>query len=274
MEEKEQKENVIKILRNNHFVHEYLEQNGISPEITRNPRFQSIIWNISVKLQQNGIDFSQDNAAYKWMQNNIKIGQQGEVMYVISGKESYYSNNLCESRVQFVKYFNNGGTIQREVREIDEEGKQGLHILSSYNMDGIEEEQFLDDKQSKYYFNIKRIKNRPDLKVVLEYDKEQKRMTNIDYEGRVMFEALEDLTPNMIEIDPLGVNPKLKKGAIQCYVSIRIKDEKKFYLPLPEKDREEQLQYYKRLNENYHITKIFETGIAKLLYVRNREMNK
>ncbi len=279
MEEDKLKENVIQMIRSNHFVQEYLEQREIAEEIKKNPRFQSIIWHISVMLKRQGIDFTQKEAV-KWIQDNIKIGEQGkEIMYVISGEDGYYPTNFA-SRVQFIKYFCDQEGMKREVAEVDEQGEQTLQILSKYNEDGIEESQFVEDKQSESISIVQRVENRPELKSIAEYDKKTKQMINIDYEKRFIWVALEDLSPNLIEADPMETNPLLKFGGKQFYQPFSSIDRKQIQLtgnrilPLPEINREEQLQYYKESNENYHRTKVFEKGIAKMLMVRDRNIKR
>lgn len=279
MEEDKLKEDVIQMIRSNHFVQEYLEQKGVAEEIKRNPRFQSIIWHISVMLKRQEIDFTEQEAV-KWIQDNIKIGEQGkEIMYAISEEDGYYPTNLA-SRVQFIKYFCDQEGMKREVAELGEQGEQTLQILSKYNEDGIEESQFVDDKQSEYISIVQRVENRPELKSIADYDKKTKQIINIDYEKRFIWVALEDLAPNLIEADPIGTNPLLKCGTGQFYQSFSSIDRKQIQLtgnrilPLPEINREEQLQYYKESNENYHRTKVFEKGIAKMLMVRNRDIKR
>ncbi len=279
MEEDKLKENVIQMIRSNHFVQEYLEQRGIAEEIKKNPRFQSIIWHISVMLKRQGIDFTQKEAV-KWIQDNIKIGEQGkEIMYVISGEDGYYPTNFA-SRVQFIKYFCDQEGIKRKVVEVGKQGEQTLQIVSKYNEDGIEESQVVDNKQSDDIAIIQRIKARPELKSIADYDKKTKQMVDIDYEERIFWVALEDLNPNLIEVDPIGTNPLLKFGGRQFYQPFSMIDKKQIQLmgnrilPLPEINREEQLQYYKESNEKYHRTKVFQKGIAKMLMVRNKDIRR
>ncbi len=279
MEEDKLKEDAIQMIRSNHFVQEYLEQKGVAEEIKRNPRFQSIIWHISVMLKRQEIDFTEQEAV-KWIQDNIKIGEQGkEIMYAILEKDGYYPTNFT-SRVQFIKYFCDREGMKREVVELGEQGEQTLQILSKYNEDGIEESQFVDEKQSKCISIIQRVENRPELKSIANYNKETKQITAINYEKRFFWVALEDLSPNLIEVDPIETNPLLKCGTRQFYLPFSSIDRKQIQLtgnrilPLPEIDREEQLQYYKESNENYHRTKVFEKGIAKMLMVRNRDIKR
>lgn len=234
MEEDKLKENVIQMIRSNHFVQEYLEQGGIAEEIKKNPRFQSIIWHISVMLKRQGIGFTEQKAV-KWIQDNIKIGEQG---------------------------------------------KETLQILSKYNEDGIEESQLVDDKQSDCIAIVQRVKNRPEWNSLTDYDKKRKQIININYEKRNFWVALEDLNPNLIEVDPIGTNPLLKYGRGQFYEFFSSTETEKMrlmgsqILPLSEINREEQLQYYKELNEKYHRTKVFEKGIAKMLMVRNKDIKR
>ncbi len=279
MEEHELKEDIIQMIRSNHFVQEFLEQRRITEEIKRNPRFQSIIWHISVMLKQQGLDFTKQEAI-EWIQNNIKIGEQGkEIMYAISEKDGYYPNNLIP-HIQFVRYFYDQEGMKREVTELDENRKQTLQILSKYNEDGIEETQFVDDKQGDYISMIQRVENRPELISIADYNKETKQLTAINYEKRFFWVAWEDISPNLIEMDPMETNLALKYGRTQAYEPFSAKERKQMQLsgnrilPLPEQEREKQLQYYKELNEQYHRTRIFELGMAKMLNVRNREIRK
>lgn len=276
MEENEKQKDVIYMLRSNHFVEEYLEQKEIAPEIKRNPRYQSIIWHISVMLKRQGIDFTKEEAI-KWIDENIKIGKQGEVLYAISESDGYYPINAAPA-IQFVKYFHDKDGMKRMVKEVKEQGEERQFIIiSNYNKDGIEESQVVYDK---YGISIvERVKNRPELKRISTYDKNEKEIKKIEHEQRILWVALEDLAPNKIEIDPIDIYPFLKNGSFGCHTYTglsyeeekHIQDAKYRILPLPQKNREEQLQDYKTLNERYHRTKVFELGIAKMLSVRNRD---
>lgn len=278
MEDDKIKENVIEMMRSNHFVQEYLEQRGIAEKIKKNPRFQSIIWHISVMLKRQEIDFAGQEAV-KWIQDNIKIGEQGkEIMYVISGKDRYYpSDSNMDSSIQFVKYFYDQEGIKRAVREMKGQ-EETLQILSKYNEDGIEECQKVDDQQ--HMFIIQRIKNRPELKGITEYDKKTGKAVRIYYEKRFFWVALEDFAPNLIEVDPIETQPILKYGIPPFYEPFstidrqQIKLTRNQILPLPEKNREELLKNYKEANKQYHRTNVFEKGMAKMLKVGNREIKR
>ena len=278
MENDKLKKDVIQMMRSNHFVGEYLEQRGIAEEIKRNPRFQSIIWHISVMLKRQKIDFTGQEAV-KWIQDNIKIGEQGnEIMYVISGKDRYYpSNTNMDSTIQFVKYFYDQEGMKRAVKEM--KGQEvTLQILSEYNEEGIEECQKVDDQQ--YISMIQRIENRPELKVITDYNKETKEAVGRSYEKRFFWVALEDFAPNLIEVDPIETQPIFKYEIPPFYEPFSIIDRQQIeltrnlILPLPEIYREKQLKEYKETNEAYHRTNVFEKGMAKMLSVRNREIKR
>lgn len=271
------KKDAIQMTRSNYFVQEYLGQRGIAEEIKRNPRFHSIIWHISVMLKRQGIDCT-GKEAVKWIQDNIKIGEHGkEIMYVISTEDGYYPCQYSAPGIQFVKYFHDQEGMKREVKEIRGQ-KETLQIVSQYNEDGIEEWQKVDDKQSKYISIIQRINNRPDLKVITDYDKEEKKMIEKSYEKRFFWVALEDLAPNLIEVDPIETESILKNKISTFYVPFsmidiqQIQGTNNLILPLPEIKREEQWKRYKLLNKKYYRTNVFEKGIAKMLMVRNREI--
>lgn len=66
MREDKKKREACYIVRSNHFVEEYLKQKAIAPKIKENPRFQSILWNISIMLKKQGIDFTKEEAI-KWI---------------------------------------------------------------------------------------------------------------------------------------------------------------------------------------------------------------
>ena len=204
MEDDKIKENVIQMTRSNHFVQEYLAQMGIAEKIKINPRFQSIIWHISVMLKRQGIDFTTQEAV-KWIQDNIRIGEQGqEIRYVISGKDGYYPSGMnVSSAIQFVRYFYDEEGMKRQVKEMNKQ-EETIQILSQYNEDGIEECQWVEDKQRQTISKIERIENRPELKVIIEYNKKTKEVIGIDYEKRAFWVGLEDFAPNLIEVDPIG----------------------------------------------------------------------
>lgn len=276
MEDDKKQEDIIYILRSNHFVQEYFEQNSVNIEIRRNPRFQSIIWHVSVMLKQQKINFAKKEAV-EWIHDNIQIGEQGEIMYMLSEKDGYFPLGSTRA-IQFIKYFCDEEGLKRGVKEINEKGHETLHIISNYNQDGIEEKQTIYDKKSGYINVYERIKNRPELRRLVEYDQNKKMINSIEYEKRIFWVALEDLNPNLIEVDPIGINPLLRFGGTPFYEEFSNEDKKQVentrnrILPLTEKNREEQLQYYKRLNKHYCRTTAFEIGIAKMLSVKNKEL--
>ncbi len=89
---------------------------------------------------------------------------------------------------------------------------------------------------------------------------------------------MEDLAPNLIEVDPIETESILKNKISTFYVPFsmidiqQIQGTNNLILPLPEIKREEQWKRYKLLNKKYYRTNVFEKGIAKMLMVRNREI--
>lgn len=262
---------IINFLRSNHLVQECLEHKPIHAEFKNNPRFQSIIWHISVMLNRAGLDFS-DKKATEWIDTNITIGEQGEIIYILSPEDRYYLAHSPEG-LQFVKYFFDQNGLKRSVVEVGKNNKRNLQILSSYNEDGIEESQIVEDFEANYISNLTRVKNHPELRRIIDYSKNEEKIKSVEYEQRTFWVALEDLNPNLIEVDPLETNPLLKYGNSHFYDTLSIKNENQIPA-LPEMRREELFQDYKNLNRNYHRTTDFEKGIAKLFCVRNRDFFK
>lgn len=208
--------------------------------------------------------------------DNIKIGKQGEIMYMLPADEGYYPVKK-EPAIQFVKYLYDKEGLQRMVKEIAEGGKETFSLINYYNEDGIEEKQVIEDEYGVSM--IQRLKNRPEIIKFITYDSKEKNIASIQYWKRRFLLALEDLTPNLIEVDPVKINPFIMNEEIghSLYEGMteieerQIRNSEDEIWPLPEITREEQLQYYKRLNERYHRTKAFELGIEKILSIRNRE---
>lgn len=197
-------------------------------------------------------------------------------MYMLQAEEGYYPINR-ETAIQFVKYLYDKEGLKRMVREITEQGKETFLLTNYYNEDGIEEKQILDDEYGIFF--IERIKNRPELIKTTTFDKAGKNIKDIKYEKRLLWIALEDLSPNLIEVDPITINPFFTNKEIinMLYEGItkieeqQIRNRGNEIWALSQMYREEQLQYYKSLNKRYHRTEVFELGIAKMLSIRNRE---
>ncbi len=257
-------ENKVYFLRSNHFVEEYLNSLPINPTLKNNPRFQSIIWYISVVLKRQKIPFNSEEAK-TWMQNQIHIGKNGEVRYILDKQDNYYPNTL-EKGIQFVQYSCEEGQIQRQVKELLRQNTS-WEILSFYNNDGIEEKQIVKDYQNQEIFIFERIKNFPELRNVMEY-KAGSETAKTYPERRIFWVGLEDLNPNLVEIDPLESNPLIKLGPLPEFYEEFLTEKK--IVPLPEERREKIFKYYQDVNQEYGRTTVFEKGIAKLLNVRNR----
>lgn len=89
---------------------------------------------------------------------------------------------------------------------------------------------------------------------------------------------MEDLNPNLIEMDPLETNLLLKYSSPpEFYSEVRNRnfmvDEmlKNGKIALPEQTRQQNFDYYQEVNEQYGRTSAFEKGMAKLFMVRNRQ---
>lgn len=160
-------EDKIYILQSNHFVEEYLNELPICPKLKENPRFQAIIWHISVMLKREGIPF-QEEQAKKWIENQIHIGKNGEVGYMLNAKDRYYPDSYF-STIQFVQYAYNGEQVQRHVKEVNNQ-ETTMEILSFYNGDGIEEKQLVSDEIYGNRHLFERVKNNPELRHVQEYN--------------------------------------------------------------------------------------------------------
>lgn len=165
----ENKEDKIYILQSNHFVEEYLKQLPIHPELKENPRFQAIIWHISVMLKREGIPFH-DEQAKRWIEHQIHVGKNGEIGYMLNAKDRYYPDD-CSQAIQFVQYSHNGEQVQRHVKEVEVNNQETtMEILSFYNGDGIEEKQLVSDEIYGNRHLFERVKNNPELRHVQEYN--------------------------------------------------------------------------------------------------------
>lgn len=268
-------EDKIYILQSNHFVEEYLNELPICPKLKENPRFQAIIWHISVMLKREGIPF-QEEQAKKWIENQIHIGKNGEVGYMLNAKDRYYPDSYF-STIQFVQYAYNGEQVQRHVKEVNNQ-ETTMEILSYYNEDGIEEKQLVWDDMFGKRYCFERVRNNPELSHVHKYDISCPKNVKEYYEERTFLVGLEDLSPNLIEMDPLEANSLLKYGSPpQFYSEVQncnfmaekmIENEK---IALPEQTRQEHFNYYQQVNKQYGRTSAFEKGLAKLFMVRSHQ---
>lgn len=103
-----------------------------------------------------------------------------------------------------------------------------------------------------------------------------KRLEDV-YQIRNFAPALEDISPDVEDVDPFDVMHLSILGMPEIYRDLSKRDQQiindsngKIY-PLPEVEREKQLQEYKRLNELYKRTRAFEKGISKYLVVKDKE---
>lgn len=257
-------ENKVYFLRSNHFVEEYLNGLPINSDLKTNPRFQSIIWYISVVLKRQGIPFNSEEAK-TWMQSQIRIGKNGELGYILDKQDNYFLAN-SDGGVQFVQYSCEDGKIVRQVKEVQDQDTT-WEILSFYNDDGIEEKQIVKDPKREEMYMFERIENFPELRNVMEY-KVGSEKAIVYQESRCLLAAFEDLNPNLVEVDPLESQPILKIGSLPKFYEEFFT--KKKILPLDIEQRQTKFKKYQESNQLFGRTTVFERGIAKLMNVRNR----
>lgn len=275
--------------QNIEFLNEYLHQKGVMEEISKNPRYQSILWKLSNMLRKNEIKtFSSE--ATKTLDSIVRVDEDGSISLIEGFLQNrsvvtckYYfdesENKLKRIRVQKC---NDENYIMGNVFNSD---KYDDYIsVSTYNEDGIEESLAIEQTTSygKYFSKSTRVPNRIDMIRIERYRQENEDLKRLEdvYQIRSMQAALEDIEPDAEDIDPFNTMHFDILGLPASYRDLEFEEQEVVskmggkILPLPEVERQRKFQVYKELNEKYGRTKAFEKGIAKAYLVKSQDMNR
>ena len=265
--------------QNKHFLEEYLYERGLSTQITENPRYDSILWKLSNLIRKSGFKSYTDKA--KELINNIVQIDEAKSIIMLEGLNK--EGNLITS-----KYYidSEDEQLKRTKLETVRGSDKPLYVESSvYNDDGIEimkeTHQRTDDLIR--FERITRLENRIDvIKIERAEQSVGGEITKLAdmYKSRFFHVGIEDIEPEMEEIDPLNVMRFDILGMPPIYTDVSLeelstlKDNDGRVMPLPEQCRQQKLEEYKRLNRDYSRTRAFEKGIAKMLIVKDRDLKQ
>ncbi len=260
--------------QNKHFLEEYLYERAISTEITENPRYDSILWKLSNLIRKSEFKAYTDDAK-ELMNSIVQIDEAGNVI-MLEGL------NKEKSLITSKYYFDNEDeSLKRTRMETIEGGQEPICVSSSsYNEDGIEVMKETKQKidSGMYFSRATRLDNRIDMiKIERVEQSTNGEIKNLDdmYQIRCFQVGMEDIDPDMEEVDPLnimgfnivGMPPIYKDVSLDELSTLRDSDGK--VMPLQEQYRQQALKKYKELNKNYGRTRAFEKGIAKMLVVKD-----
>ncbi len=262
--------------QNKHFLEEYLYERGISTQITENPRYDSILWKLSNVIRKSEFKAYTDSAK-ELMNSIVQIDESGNII-MLEGLNK--EGNLLTS-----KYYidNEDESLKRTRMETARGINEPICVESSiYNDDGIEvmkeTKQKIDD--IIYFSRATRLENRMDMiKIERAEQKSNGDASKLSdmYQIRWFQVGLEDIEPDMEEVDPLnvmgfdvlGMPPIYQEVSLDELKSLRDNDGKT--IPFTEQHRQQIFEKYKKLNSDYGRTKAFEKGIAKMLIVKDLE---
>ncbi len=260
--------------QNKHFLEEYLYERGISTEIAENPRYDSILWKLSNLIRKSEFKAYTDSAK-ELMNSIVQIDEAGSII-MLEGLNK--EGNLITS-----KYYidNEDVSLKRTSMETAKGEKEPICVTSSsYNEDGIEVMKETKQKTDFgiYFSRATRLDNRIDMIKIERAEQSIKgdasKLPDM-YQIRLFQVGMEDIEPNMEEVDPLnvmrfdilGMPPIYEDVSLDELSTLRDKDGK--VMPLPEQYRQQVLEKYKELNKDYFRTRAFEKGIAKMLVVKD-----
>lgn len=275
--------------QNMEFVNEYLYQRGINEQLARNPRYQSILWKLSNILRKNEIKpFSQESK--KAFDSMVRVEDDGSVSFiegVLQNKSiitcKYYFDEIDDKlkRIRVQKSTDENYIIGN----VFNTGKYDDYTsVSTYNEDGIEECLAVEQTTSygKYFSKSIRVPNRIDMIKIERIRQQGERLQRLEdvYQIRSMQAALEDISPDAEDIDPFNTMNFDILGLPSAYRDLNFEEQAIVnkmngqILPLPEEERKERFQTYKKTNEKYGRTTAFEKGIAKAYIVKNQDIDR
>ncbi len=272
MQDSKKEEKKLEIMRIREFVDQYLYERGISSYISEHPRYDSILWRLSNFLRKSDCKGYSDKS--KELLNSIIVVEQNGSLILFDGIGP-------DSTIITSKYYVDAtdDKLRRLRTEKDRDGNIQTVTLNTYNDDGIEE--ILSTEQTtnkgKYFSKATRLPNRLDVIKIERVRNENGGLKKLDdiYQGRTFLVGLEDIYPDIEEVDPLDAMHFSILGMPPIYKDLpddmqqTLRQNKGSLPPLLESQRQELLEEYKRLNEMYGRTRAFEKAMAKALVVKN-----
>lgn len=271
MQNTKKEEKKLEIIRIKEFVDQYLYERGISSYISEHPRYDSILWKLANFIRKAKCKSYSDEAK-DLLSSIISIESNGSLILFdgISPEESIVTS----------KYYvdSTDDKLRRLRTEKDRNGNIQTVTINFYNDDGIEEILSTEQttKKGKFFSKATRIPNRLDIIKIERVRSEKGDIKKLDdiYQRRTFLVGLEDIYPDIDEVDPLdtmhfsliGMPPIYKDVAQDMQQTL--KQNKGKLLPLIETQRQELLEEYKRLNEMYGRTRTFEKAMEKALAVK------
>lgn len=263
----------IENIKNIEFIKEYLKRTNLSKKITTHPRFDSILWKISILMRKAEVSaFSQE--AINLLQSIVIIKKDGSIT-IFEGNGR--NNNLSSTKY----YFDENDMKLRRINSKTNSDSSDTIEFSTYDEDGMEESILLEQKWPdgyKYYSNSKRVPGRIDMisiERIQEKNGKREKLEDI-YQIRTFCVAYEDISPGVDEIDPLDAIHMSFLGVPPIYRDLG-SDELKIIdecdgeiFPLDDDNKEEQLRDYIEKNKFYGRTRRFEGAIARYLDIEDR----
>lgn len=278
-------------IQNRQFIDEYLKRRGISQYILQNPRYQSILWKISNMLVK-GNKKANSSETKELLDSILNFDDNGNIIFIEGvGKNStlitckYYIDEL-DGKLKQLRVVNNYSETEVDMcqSEYNVGEIENYKTVSEYNNDGLEECLSTEQATSygKYFSKVTRFPNRPDIIKIERIEKIGDSLKRLDdvYQIRSFQVALEDIYPTRDEIDPFDTMHFSILGLPKIYIDLTMEEQSIILKnngrlkPLPETERMERFKEYKRLNALYARTTAFEKGMAKALFVRNRDFNE
>lgn len=270
---KEQSKKVLENIRNLEFINQYLEKTKISEKIKNHPRFESILWKISLLMRKAGVKaFSQDANT---LLNSILIVQ-------LDGSISIFENKLKTLIPNSIKYYWDSENMKlMKFSYVTSTDGAEITSISSYDDEGIEENLVLEQKcvdGNRYYSNTMRIPNRIDMIKIARLQEIKEKATRLEdiYQIRISSVAFEDIDPDIDEIDPLDIRYLTFLGRPDIYRDLHpnelkiIEESNDEIFPLDDEHKEEQLIDYIETNKFYGRTRSFERAVARYLDIEDR----
>lgn len=272
MQNAKKEEKKLEIVRIKEFVDQYLYERGISSYISEHPRYDSILWKLSNFLRKSGCKGYSDKAK-ELLSSIISIESNGSLIL--------FDGISPEEAIVTSKYYvdSTDDKLRRLRNEKDRNGNIQTVTINFYNDDGIEE--ILSTEQTtnkgKYFSKAMRLPNRLDIIKIERIRSENGDLKKLEdiYQGRTFLVGLEDIYPDIEEVDPLDTMHFSLLGMPPIYKDLSrdmqqtLKQNKGKLPPLLESQRQELLEEYKRLNEMYGRTRAFEKAMAKALVVKS-----
>lgn len=271
-------EKKVNLLRAKEAVEEYLYGRGISAEISENPRYDSIVSTLALRLVSSGVK-NYLTEPYNVLDKLVYI--ENYMSFIIY--EGVGANGTTISSKYYID--NQDGSLKRLRLESNDKNEVLCANISTYDENGIEislsTEQNLDGGDV-YFSKATRDPKRPDVIKIERMKQVKDELTKMPeiYQLRIFMPALEDIYPDRETVDPYDVMHYSFLGMPEIYRDFT--GEEMAFLnmsgmkitPLSKEFREKLLSEYKKLNVRYHRTKKFEEGLSKILEVDNRSIDE